>query len=160
MYLVSGKAMQEDIIETIKKLSEPIAEQEDMYLVDVELKHKKIPEVWILIDSDREGVNLDTCSKISRLVGQLIDENNILGSAYRLNVSSPGLSRPLSDKRQYAKNIGRNAKIKYKKEGNYNSIEGVLNDVNDNFIRVLDENENPVEVHFDQIVETKIIPKI
>ncbi|MCC5940606.1 MAG: ribosome maturation factor [Balneolaceae bacterium] len=152
--------MQKDITEVIKELSEPIIKQEDMFLVDVEVKHKKIPEVWVLVDSEKGGVNVDTCSSISRTVANLMEDENVLGGAYRLNVSSPGLSRPLSDKRQYPKNIGRKAKIKYKIENNYHTAEGVIEAVENELIRILDEENGPVEIEFNQIVETKIIPKI
>ncbi len=160
MYIVPGKTMQKDITEVIKKLSEPIVEQEDMFLVDVELKHRKVPEVWILVDSENDGVNVDICSKISRTVAGLLEENSVFAGGYLLNVSSPGLSRPLSDKRQYRKNIGRIAKVKYKVESNYNTVEGVLVTVQDNTIHVKDGDSDAVEIQFDQIVESKIIPKI
>ena len=152
--------MHEDIINTIKELSEPIVQEQDMFLVDVELKHQKIPEIWVLIDSEHGGVSVDKCTKISRKISAEVDHENIMGGAYRLNVSSPGLSRPLSDKRQYAKNRGRTAKIKYKEEDNYQSVEGVIDEVAGDKISILQNNEKKVEILFSSIAETKIIPKI
>lgn len=152
--------MQKDITEVIKELADPVIKQEDMFLVDVEVKHKKVPEVWVLVDSEKGGVNVDICSSISRTVANLLEDENVLGGAYRLNVSSPGLSRPLSDKRQYPKNIGRTAKIKYKIDNNYLTAEGVIDTVENETIRVVDGDNGPIEIEFSQIVETKIIPKI
>lgn len=152
--------MQKDITEVVKELSEPIVNQKNMFLVDVELKHKKIPEVWVLVDAEEGGVNVDACSAVSREVANLLEEQNVFGGAYRLNVSSPGLSRPLSDKRQYRKNIGRTAKIKYKIENNYHTTEGVIEAVENELITILYEKNEKVELDFSQIVETKIIPKI
>ncbi|TVR15579.1 MAG: ribosome maturation factor [Balneolaceae bacterium] len=152
--------MQKDITEVVKELSEPIVNQQKMFLVDVELKHKKVPEVWILVDTEEGGVNVDKCSAVSREVANLLEEQNVFGDAYRLNVSSPGLSRPLSDRRQYSKNIGRTAKVKYKVENNYYTVEGVIEAVNNELITILDEKDEKVDVPFSQIVETKIIPKI
>ncbi len=152
--------MQKDIIEVVKELSEPIINQQNMFLVDVELKHKKVPELWILVDTEEGGVNVDVCSAVSREVANLLEEQNVFGGAYRLNVSSPGLSRPLSDKRQYRKNIGRTAKVKYKIDDNYLTIEGVINAVENELITILDEKNDKVDIEFSQIVELKIIPKI
>ena len=152
--------MQENIINNIKQLSEPIVQEQDMFVVDVELKHQKIPEIWVYIDSEQGGVNVDKCSKISREISTVVDDENILGGAYRLNVSSPGLSRPLSDKRQYAKNRGRTAKIKYKEEDNYQSVEGVIDEVAGDKISLLQKDGEKVEILFSSIAETKIIPKI
>ena len=152
--------MQKDITEVVKELSEPVVNQQNMFLVDVELMHKKIPEVWVLVDAEEGGVNVDSCSVVSREVANLLEEQNIFGGAYRLNVSSPGLSRPLSDKRQYRKNIGRTAKVKYKIENSYHTTEGVIEAVENELITILDEKNEKVELEFSQIVETKIIPKI
>ncbi len=152
--------MQENIINNIKQLSEPIVQEQDMFVVDVELKHQKIPEIWVYIDSEQGGVNVDKCSKISREISTVVDDENIMGGAYRLNVSSPGLSRPLSDKRQYAKNRGRTAKIKYKEEDNYQSVEGVIDEVAGDKISLLQKDGEKVEILFSSIAETKIIPKI
>lgn len=149
-----------DKAEHIKSLSEPIVKQRDMFLVDVELKHQKTLEVWILVDDEKGGVDLKKCSEISRELSLKLDESEHLKGSYRLNVSSPGLSRPLSDKRQYPKNIGRTAKIKFKLGDEYLTVEGVIEKVSDKFIVILQENGEKVDVDFDAIAEAKIIPKI
>lgn len=152
--------MQIDPVKHIKEIAQPIIEQEDAFLIDVELKHGKILEVWILIDSESGGISVDACSKISREIGFHIDELEIFSGAYRLNVSSPGLSRPLSDRRQYAKNIGRTVKIKYKMDEEYISSEGILKEVNNEKCILLVDKDKQEEVTFDNIVETKVIPRI
>lgn len=146
-------------IKRIKEIAEPLAEQHDMFLVDVEVKHAETMEVWILVDSESGGVNVDDCSKISREVGFIIDSEEIFSGAYRLNVASPGLSRPLTDRRQFAKNIGRTAKVKFKSGDEYFTAEGVLEEVNDKNLVLLVNNDRKT-IDFDTIAETKIIPKI
>ncbi|MEX0649013.1 MAG: ribosome maturation factor [Balneolaceae bacterium] len=157
---VVDKGMSEAPEIRIKEIAEPIIKQEDLFLVDVEIKHAKLLEVWILVDSETGGVNVDVCSKISREIGFIIDSEEIFGSAYRLNVSSPGLGRPLTDRRQFAKNVGRTAKVKVQNEDKYSTVEGILEDVNETELVLLtDKNERRV-IDFDKLVETKIIPKI
>lgn len=132
-----------------------------MFLLDVEIKHQKIPEVWVLVDSIENGVDLAACSRISRKLAKYIEEENLISSSYRLNVSSPGLSRPLSDLRQYGKNVGRLAKIKFKKEDEYVTQKGELAKADETVITIVDgETGGEVEIPFDAVVETKIIPKI
>ncbi len=153
--------MNQEVINTIKKVSEPLIEEEDMFLLDVEIKHQKIPEVWVLVDSVENGVNLNACSRISRKLASYIEEENLISSSYRLNVSSPGLSRPLSDIRQYDKNTGRFAKIKFKKSNEYITIEGKIVEADETVLKIVDdETGGEVEIPFDAVVETKIIPKI
>ncbi|PKD45346.1 ribosome maturation factor RimP [Rhodohalobacter barkolensis] len=152
--------MNSTTINTIKELAKPIVEQEDMFLVDVEVKNAKVQEVWVLADSEKGGVDLDACARVSRELSFILEEKDIFNKAYRLNVSSPGLSRPLSDQRQYPKNEGRTIKVKYKSDEEYLTVEGVLQSVNDSQIEVKPEDDKLVVIPFDNIVETKIVPKI
>ncbi len=152
--------MSSTIINTIKEIAQPVVEQEDMFLVGVEVKNAKIQEIWILVDTENEGVDLDACARVSKEVSYILDEKDLLSKAYRLNVSSPGLSRPLSDRRQYAKNQGRTAKVKYNLNGEYITVEGEMKTVTDSQIEIKPEDDNLVVISFENIVETKIVPKI
>ncbi|WP_340105739.1 ribosome maturation factor RimP [Rhodohalobacter sp. 8-1] len=152
--------MNKDPLKRIEELALPLVEQEDMFLVDIELKQQDMNVVWVYVDSEEGGVNLNVCSKISRELSFQVESEDIFPRSYRLNVSSPGLSRPLSDKRQYGKNKGRAVKIKYQQDDEYKKIEGILKDVTDDFVTIEDESSQTVTIDFDQLVETKIIPKI
>ncbi|MEQ8525676.1 ribosome maturation factor [Gracilimonas sp.] len=154
--------MQLDIIQNIKDLAAPLTEEHNLFVVDVELKtHSGQTEVWVLLDTEEGGVNVDHCSEISRELGFLIEAHELFDKKYRLNVSSPGLSRPLSDKRQYKKNEGRVATIKFKStDGEYKKIEGVITGIEDEVVAITDEEEKETQIPFENIVETKIIPVI
>src|SRR5690625_4833476 len=99
--------MDTEQINIIKHLAEPIVEQEDLYLVDVEEKGADETVLWIYVDSEKQDVSIEACTNISRELGFVLDAHDVIQSGYRLNVSSPGLSRPLTDQRQYKKNKGR-----------------------------------------------------
>ncbi|MDZ7806990.1 MAG: ribosome maturation factor [Gracilimonas sp.] len=154
--------MQIDIIKNIKDLAEPLAEERGLFVVDVELKTGSgLAELWVLLDNEEGGVNIDLCSEISKELGFLIEAHNLFDKGYRLNVSSPGLSRPLSDIRQYRKNEGRVATIKFKKkDAGYKKIEGVITGITDDMVAITDEDEVETKIPFEAIVETKIIPVI
>ncbi|WP_232803045.1 ribosome maturation factor RimP [Gracilimonas amylolytica] len=154
--------MQIDIIKNIKDLAEPLAKEKGLFVVDVELKTGSgQAELWVLLDSEEGGVNIGACSDISKELGFLIEAHELFDKGYRLNVSSPGLSRPLSDKRQYKKNEGRVATIKFKNtEGEYKKIEGVITGITDDTVAITDEEEVETDIPFEAIVETKIIPVI
>lgn len=154
--------MQLDIIQNIKDLAAPLAEEHNLFIVDVELKTGGgQAEVWILLDSETGGVSLDDCAEISKELGFLIEAHELFTKKYRLNISSPGLGRPLSDKRQYKKNEGRVASIKFKNTiGEYKKIKGVITGISDEKVLITDEEETETPIPFDDIVETKIIPVI
>ncbi len=153
--------MSPDITEIIKELAAPLADEKNLFLVDVELKTGGGTEVWVYLDGEERGVNLDECTEISRELGFLIDAHEILGDKYRLNVSSPGLSRPLTNKRQYKKNIERTLKLRFRKENEeVGKLEGIIASVTDTGVLVAESESNEVEISFDSIIEAKIIPVI
>jgi len=150
--------VQNKVIQKISELAESVLATTDFFLVDVEIKGNKTPEVWVSVDAEDRGVNMDECAEISNELSFLMDAHNLFSGKYRINVSSPGLSRPLVDRRQYPKNEGRKAKCKYKRNGEYLKVEGILQDVTDNEIVIELDDESRVTIPFDELVETKIIP--
>ncbi len=100
------------ICDSTAALVKPIIEANGMELVEVE--YKKLygtPTLIVYIDKEG-GVSLDDCEKIHRLIDGPLDElDPTAGAAYNLNVSSPGLDRPLKLERDYMKNIGKSIDI-------------------------------------------------
>lgn len=64
------------------------------------------PVLEVFVDSE-DGVSLEDCARLSADIGAFIDSENVFRSAYRLDVSSPGIDRPLQYQWQYKKNVGR-----------------------------------------------------
>ncbi len=85
--------------------------QEEAYrqCFPIEVKQNNT-KLQVFIDSD-EGVTFDTCQRISRYLEEHLDREGWLGEAYTLEVSSPGLSRPLKFPRQYPKHLGRKVEV-------------------------------------------------
>ncbi len=123
----------------------------DCFLVDIVTK--KDSKVEVYIDSD-SSLSLDTCRIVSRYLENLIEENNWLGEKYTLEVSSPGLDRPLSLLRQYVKNIGR--KIRVTKEDG-SKIEGKLTAATPDKIEVEINSTKETSIKFDDIKTAKIL---
>lgn len=92
--------------EIIEKSEERFKESDlqDCFITDIQINGKKV-EVYI--DTD-DGVKFWQCQKLSRAIEAYLDESQVLGEAYTLEVSSPGIDRSLSLFRQYPRNIGRN----------------------------------------------------
>lgn len=152
--------MQTDTIQNIKDLVAPIAEAEGLFVVDVEVNTGGVTEVSLFLDGADRGVSLDECADISRELGFILEAHEVFDREYRLNISSPGLSRPLSDIRQYIKNIGRTAKMKYKEEEDFKKAKGVIVAVTEQIVTIDDEEAGALEVPFNDILETKIVPQI
>jgi ribosome maturation factor RimP len=155
---VTTKIVQNKVIDKISELAESVLTTTDFFLVDVEIKGGDTPEVWVSVDAKDRGVNMDECAEISNELGFVMDAHDIFSGQYRINVSSPGLNRPLVDRRQYPKNIGRKAKFKYKTDGEYSKVEGTLKEVTEEHIGIELDDDTIITVPFDDLVETKIIP--
>jgi len=113
-----------NIEKRVKELvEEKIADKPNLFLVDV--KFHSNGKLMILVDGDN-GIGIDECVAISRHVGFHLEEENVIETAYNLEVSSPGIDTPLTLTRQYTKNIGRNLAIKMadgtKREGKLSGI--------------------------------------
>ena len=96
----------------IRTLLEEIAAPMGIELVDVEFKQGKSPVLTVYIDTET-GVDLDTCEKYHRAIDAPLDElDPTFGGAYTLNVSSPGLDRPLKTERDFARVQGQKVEVK------------------------------------------------
>lgn len=102
--MISNKKLEEIVLELIE-------EDESLFLVDAEIKgNEGNLTVVVLIDGD-QGVDIDRCAEISRELGNILEEEEMIESKYRLEVSSPGIEQPIKLIRQYHKNIGRDFKV-------------------------------------------------
>jgi ribosome maturation factor RimP len=124
-----------DLTAEIRQLVEPNLAP-DQFIVDVLVSAKKNPgKVLVLLDGD-QGITIDTCAEISRQLSKALDERNLMGDNYLLEVSTPGVDQPLKLKRQYGKHVGRNLKIKLQ-DGT--QVEGKLSELNESEITLAQE---------------------
>lgn len=132
-------------IEEVVQQSFELEELQDCFLVDIEQNNTMIR---IFIDRD-EGVSFAQCQKLSRAIEAFLDESLILGEKYTLEVSSPGLSRPLKFLRQFPRNIGREFEFKM---NDGTKLKGELTDIKDNVLYVSSKGKKKKEVINHEIV--------
>ena len=92
--------------------NELLAQQDPaLFLVSVEVSPAPgMRKVRVCLDGD-QGVSIDTCAEVSRALANRMEEEELIEEAYTLEVSSAGLSQPLTLRRQYTKNVGRHVKV-------------------------------------------------
>ncbi|MBW5486871.1 ribosome maturation factor RimP [Streptomyces bambusae] len=102
----------------LRELLEPLVAAQGLDLEDIELSRAgKRRMLRIIVDSD-EGVELDACAELSRVIGEKLDETDAMGDGeYVLEVSSPGADRPLTQHRHYVRATGRLVKFQLSTEG-------------------------------------------
>jgi len=102
----------EGVEKQVEELAAPIVAEFGLELVDIEYRQQG--REWLLclyIDKDG-GVTLDDCANFSRELSTLLDVEDVVPTAYRLEVSSPGLDRPLKKKDDFARFAGEMVKVK------------------------------------------------
>jgi len=100
-----------EIVERVRALAEPILADRDMELVEVEFRREA--RGWILrLYVDRPGgVTLDDCQRVSEELGDHLDVEDAIDHPYNLEVSSPGLDRPLTRDADFVNFAGRAARL-------------------------------------------------
>src|ERR1700761_1739409 len=149
-----------NIEKRVRELAEEkIADKPNLFIVDVKMHSNG--KLIILVDGDN-GLGIDDCVAISRHVGFHLEEENVIETAYNLEVSSPGVDAPLKLMRQYLKNVGRTLAIKMtngvKREG---KLSGMTEDavIIEEKIKEKGKRAESIEsvIPINQIAETKVL---
>ena len=143
----------------IANLIEPVLKESNIELVDIE--YKKTGKNWVLrvfVDKDR-GVTVSDCHKLSREVEDLIEINELIADHYILEVSSPGLDRPLKREADFLRNKGKRVRIKTYSLINNNKINvGTVRDCSNNTL-FLEDKKNVLEISLSDIAQATLIIK-
>ena len=146
-----------DIIkENIVRISNEIAEKLNFFVIDITFRgdnRKKIIEVFV--DAEK-NIDADNLAEISREINSIIEDQDIIQQAYRLDVSTPGVDRPLKFLKQFPKHINRNFEVTYKTEDENRTITGKLLSVEREELTFLSDKKE-VLIEFKNITTAKVI---
>ena len=140
-------------MEEAKKAFESILNEigYQVYYIDFD-KKRKILSVYI--EKDNESITIDDCLLVSTELNKYLDENEINEEEYILDISSPGIMRPLITMEHYQKQVGNEIEIKLFKKNEtlkLKEIDGILQSVSVGHIVI-----NDVEIPFGEITKAKV----
>ena len=144
-------------IETLEALIEPVVESFDCQLWGIDYRPmNKSALLRVFIDRP-DGVTLDHCSQVSYQLSGLLDVEDPIEVPYTLEVSSPGIERPLLRLQHYQDHIGHEAKVRLKwpVEGSRN-FRGVIAAVGDDEI-TMDVDDQQIVFPFDAVSRGRLI---
>jgi len=147
----------ETTIERIREVIAPILTSMGLELVDLELSgHGRRGHLRIFIDKPG-GVNVDDCEQVSRYVGHALDVADPISHAYLLEVSSPGLDRPLRKAEDYQRAVGKLVRLKLNqpRDGEWVLI-GRLQGLQEDVIEIKPEDGEPVRVALADIAQARL----
>lgn len=140
----------------IAQIAKDTSERNNLFLIDLILRgneSKRIIEVYI----DGEViVTADTLAAISREIDDRIYKEELISGSYRLDVSTPGVERPLKYLQQYVKHIGRKMQMKVNLNGGEKEFSGKLLRIEESNLFFDIENVESL-IKFEQIISAKVI---
>ncbi|MBN1526962.1 MAG: ribosome maturation factor RimP [Candidatus Omnitrophica bacterium] len=95
-----------EIIERVRELVSGYLRQNDTELVDITYKREQQGMVLRLLVDTPAGITIDGCEAINKFLGELMDKENLIEGHYVLEVSSPGLDRPIKTDRDFERAMG------------------------------------------------------
>ena len=110
-------------------------------LYDIATTKENEKNIFRVYISSKDGVSLDKCAEISRLISPILDIDEPLNGKYTLEVSSPGIERKLKKTRHYLSSIGSLIKVK---DFDKNILQGEL----------VEANENEITIKIDETLKT------
>ena len=134
----------------IFKIAQVSAEELGYEIVDIEYQKGNKHDLLSIFIFKKEGIDLDDCTKMSHNIEKNLDNLEILTRPYYLEISSPGLDRPIKTKDDYRRNLENEVEVKL--------YVGILKDYNEHNVIICVENDN-IEIPIKNISSMKQVIK-
>lgn len=132
----------------VEELVAPILSQMGYELVDVEYQKQKTGMALTIVIDSANGINITDCELVSHAIDKPLDElDPTNGEFYYLNVSSPGLDRPLKKEADFKRNSNKEVEVKFyepRPPFNQKNMFGILKEWDDKTVSLIIEKENIV----------------
>ena len=148
---------QPDIIEKVKPLIYNILQENKIELVDITYRRESGGNVLrILADTD-SGITIGECARMNNVISDALDVSNLMEDRYIIEISSPGLDRPLKAKSDFLKARGKNVRVHtYTPVENRKEFAGKLEDIDDEKMSISIDNGIKISISFDKISSARL----
>ncbi|HXF55397.1 MAG TPA: ribosome maturation factor RimP [Hyphomicrobiaceae bacterium] len=142
----------------IAALVEPLLADLGFRLIRVQVSGRDGQTVQVMVERPTGGMSIDDCEAVSRALSPLLDAHDPLPGSYRLEVSSPGIDRPLVRISDFLDWRGHQARIELKSpiEGR-RRFRGVLKGLDGDKVRIVSDGDEMVALPVDQIADAKLV---
>ncbi len=144
--------MFEELIEKIRNILLPFLEEFHLELIELRIRRMgRIVAIQILADRPMGGITMDECATLNRKICEKIDAEGILLDEYNLEVSSPGVDRPLKTGKDFSRNVGRHVRIHLAEPlENRIEYEGQVREILNNQV-IINRDENFIAIPMEKI---------
>ncbi len=143
--------------ENIKQLASITAEENGFFLIDCVIRGNNTNKIIEIFIDGEKNISAGDCAKVSTEINSQLEKIPDIGSSYRLDVSSPGLDRPLKYLKQYPKNINRDFEITYSTGNEVKKIKARLLRIEDNNLIFLFNKKNELIINYNDIKKAKVL---
>jgi ribosome maturation factor RimP len=140
----------------IYKIAAETAEKNGLFLIELNIRGDlKRRVIEIFIDGEK-NITADDCASISRQIDQQLETLQDMRSIYRLDVSSPGVDRPIKYLKQFPKHLNRKFEVTYSSESGTKTTTGALTAIEGEELSFL-ANKQLTVINFNNIIKAKVI---
>lgn len=126
-------------------------------IIRIKVYETKNKIIQIMIDHCNKIIDIEDCAKYSRMISEFLDKKNLISHDFSLEVSSPGIDRPLTRLKDFYEFKGSKVKItQINLENKKINYKGILTEVTEKNI-LLDQNDNLVSIKLDKICDAKLL---
>ncbi|MEW6418087.1 MAG: ribosome maturation factor RimP [Nitrospirota bacterium] len=144
-----------DVKQRVLELAGQVADEQGLEVFDIELLGRGKLLLRVFIDKDG-GVTLDDCERFSKGFGAVLDVEDLFPGPYTLEISSPGLNRPVKGIKDFEKNIGKLIRIvTVEKIENQSFFIGRIIKVDSDFVYLL-VNNCEIHIPFEKISKARL----
>lgn len=141
-------------IENIREIAHRVAEQNKLLLIELIVRGSESSRVIEVFIDGENNITADQCALVSSEISKQIDEKELLKS-YRLDVSSPGVDRPLVHLKQYPKHLNRLFEVEFGSSVEPTKFKGKLISVEDDILTFQSGKE--IKIKFQDILKAKVL---
>lgn len=145
-----------ELKEKISKIAENSASDFGLFLIEVNLRGNEKNRILEIYVDGESSVSAETLAELSRSVNTQIEEYKILEGSYRLDVSTPGVERPLKYLKQFHKHIGRKFEVVYMSGEEKLIIKAKLESVEGENL-IFTTEKTLIKVNFKEILSAKVL---
>lgn len=149
------------LIEQVARVAQPVLEEHGAELVDLQFVHEHGQWVLRFFLDKAGGISLDDCAAISEHVGRVLDATDLITQSYALEVSSPGINRPLKKESDYRRFIGERVDVTlYAPMNGRRHFRGTLQSVEEGRVVVQEAPDQAFALPLTDVAKARLDPEI
>lgn len=150
-----------DIIKEIERTIEPLVAAEKMEVVDVQYAAEHGKKVLRIFLDKEGGFGLNDCEKMSRSIGELLEQSNVVPESYILEISSPGMDRVLKKEKDFVRFMGHKARVTvYAPIDGQRHFVGTIIEAGNGSVTIDDVTGRKVSLSLDIIAKARLEPEL